>query len=105
MNLKDKIAQAGAMKIHEIEIDGVEGGVYCREINGEDFDYMQRASGDPMAQMRALIVRSVCDDEGVRVYADGEESAVSSLTLGMQKQLGESILAALGMDAESAEKK
>ena len=113
MNIRDQLI---ALKIPTatVTIKGIDGVVHLRGLTGSERDlweqhvYSERDAKKGVKNIRAsLVVRSLTDEAGVRMFKDSEIDQVGSMPAGVIDSLYEhcQLLSGLGAkDAEEIEK-
>jgi len=88
---------AKAREIRVEPVRGYEGELYVREMSGADRDSFDRetyrlmkSGDDPAKGFRArLLVRTLCEPDGTRIFADSDVSEFDSFASGILEQLFE----------------
>tara|TARA_R110000868_G_scaffold6825_1_gene37900 strand:+ start:1767 stop:2111 length:345 start_codon:yes stop_codon:yes gene_type:complete len=109
MNIRDQLI---ALKIPTatVTIKGIDGVVHLRGLSGSERDlweqhvYSERDAKKGVKNIRAsLVVRSLTDEAGVRMFKDSEIDQVGSMPAGVIDSLYEHCQRLSGLGAKDAE--
>lgn len=97
MSLRDNLlALKSRLTIEEVAVDGLAEPVYIRTLTGRERDAFESACFTQRGKTRVLntdniraklLVRSICDKDGVRVFTDADVDAIGDMPASVLDEL------------------
>lgn len=89
------------LRVEPVEIPGV-GTAYVKEMNGADLEAVTAGQADRVS-LRSVVAKSLCDESGNRLFADGEVDKLGEIPASVLKALFDKAAALNSLTAATIE--